>query len=266
MANKPDKRRKIDIEHLRAEIPGSPNSSLEKTIYEQRGIRDCVIDVFNDPRLTIATAVLKGTPADTFAIFREAADHWLAEAGELKYSAIIDLAEKAKSESPDAGESEIDNFVFRLWAARVAEKHGYLSPAAIAANFVSSSDYLHRCVAGNQELLNAVYAFADAWHWFHLEGKGEHELAALGLKSAAGRAVGPDATHQQAERKRRVVEDTFRAFAADPSHASKLTSVKATAYAMLSDINATLEKLKLRPFKAASLEKALRPLLASRKS
>jgi hypothetical protein len=111
-----------------------------------------------------------------------------------------------------------------------------------------------------------VYAFADAWHWFHLEGKGEHQLAALGLKSAAGRAIGPDAAHQQAARKRRVVEDTLRAFAADPKNASKLTSAKATAHAILRDINETLTGLKLRSFKATSLEKSLRPLLAARKN
>ena len=63
--------------------------------------------------------------------------------------------------------------------------------------------------------MRAVYQFAEAWHWFQFEGKGEHELAAMGLKSFEGRAKGPAARQERGNLKKAIVKAAYEQFAAD---------------------------------------------------
>ena len=160
--------KKQSIEHLRAEVPGPPGSALEKTLYESRGVRYVAIEVFRDHRLTIEVAALKETPAERYESLLEASSHWLRDDGEKTFLEVAALAEKAKSEAPATDASAIDDTIFADWVGGVRERHGYLSPAAIAAHFLAASDYLHRRM--DPGLATAVYAFADAYHWMHFEG------------------------------------------------------------------------------------------------
>jgi hypothetical protein len=255
--------KKQDIEHRRAEIRGAQGSGLEKTIYEHRGVRALVIEIFSDIQTTIVAADLKGTPSDAYDSLMKASNCWLRDAGELTFFDMAELADRAKQREPEGEHKAIDDSMFKMWAAQIGEKRGYLSPEAIAANFVSASDYLHRRLGDDPELAQAVYAFAEAYHWCHFEGYGEHELAALGLASAKGRAAGPQAVRQQREQKQRITQDALNAFAADPKNAVRLTAQRAAAD-LLPVINESLSALKLRPYSISSLEKVLRPLLKVR--
>ena len=135
------------IDHRRGEVKGPTGSGLQKTIYEQRGIRSLAVEIFDDPRVTVAAAQLQNGPWDLFEMFREAANVWLREHGERDYFQMIDAADAVKNgETPEDGQA-IDDLTMRLWAAGVGEKHGYLSPPAVAANFLSTSDVLHRRLA-----------------------------------------------------------------------------------------------------------------------
>ena len=54
-----DKKRRSErllpkIEHERREIPGEPGSLVDKTIYEERGLRRLVLRQYRDVRLTVA--------------------------------------------------------------------------------------------------------------------------------------------------------------------------------------------------------------------
>ena len=193
-------------------------------------------------------------------MFREAANVWLREHGERDYFQMIDAADAVKNgETPEDGQA-IDDLTMRLWAAGVGEKHGYLSPPAVAANFLSTSDVLHRRLANDPELRQAVYAFADAWHWFHFEAQGEHEVANLGLKSFAGRAAGPQAAKQQSDQKWRIVKDKFREFSAHSRKCSDQVQRQPPPF-LKEPINSILAELKLRPVSEKSLRDFLRTLI-----
>jgi hypothetical protein len=259
-----DKERDKDdpnLEHLRGEVTGAPGSLLVKTIYESRGVRDLAIEVFNNPRLTLASALMKETPEDTNAMLFKGANHWLQQSGERDFFGVAELADAAKREAGEADSQTIDDVTFAAWSSSVGERQGYLSPAGIAAHFIASSDYLHRRVGDNPDLLKAIYAFANAWHWAHFEGKGEHSLAALGVATMQDRAAGPAAVRRQKEQKDRITQDAFNSFASDKRNEAAMRSPKGVAGGLLPVVNDVLKAMKLRPYSLSSLEKVVRPML-----
>lgn len=259
--------RQLDHDHRRVEQSNSANPLLEKTIYESRGVRSFAVEVFKDHRITAAASLLRETPFDTYTMFMEAADYWLAEAGESKFLDVAKLAELAKADVTDNVEKRlIDDVTFQHWSKQVEQRHGHLSPASIAAQFLQASDYLHRRLNGKVKLQSAVYAFAEAWHWFHFEAKGEHELAARGMRAEQQPAAGTAAARGRAALCDKIVSDHFQVWAADEPKASKRQSAKAATGDLLAQINDALKKLKLRPLKRETLEKKLRALIRARTS
>jgi hypothetical protein len=265
LISKKDNKNKTVLVHRRTEIPGPPTSSLKKIVYETRGIREFALEIFADDQLTIAAANLKVAPGETYEMFLRAANFWLKEVGENDYFEIIDVAEQSKRGiDSDIEKAKVDFFTFWLWSSKVADRHGMLSPAAIASRFISASDHVHRLANNNQELVDAIHAFADAWHWLHFEGFGEHELAPIGLKSAQGRAVGPTAVHKQASIKKQIIHDVYAMFADDEANGSARTNAKKAAGKLLSSINRSLSELKLRSIAEKSLIDELRPHVKKR--
>lgn len=245
------------FDHRRREQSDASNPLLDKIIFETRGIRSLAVEVFKDHRLTAAASLLRESPIDTYTMFMEAADYWLTEAAENKFLDVAKMAEDAKADVTDISEKWlIDDLTFQIWSAQVSQRHGHLSPISIAAQFLQASDYLHRRLNENADLQRAVYAFADAWHWFHFEAKGEHELAARGMSGEQQLAVGPAAVHERALLSNRIVSDAFKVFAADELKGNRRASAKAAATDLLSQINGALEELNLRPLSNATLEKS----------
>jgi hypothetical protein len=264
ISKKADKSKTVLV-HRRTEIPGPPKSPVKKIVYETRGIREFALEIFADDQLTVAAANLKVGPAETYELFLRAANFWLKEVGENDYFEIIDVAEQSKNGiDSDLEKAKIDFFTFWLWSSKVACRHGVLSPAAIAARFISASDHVHRLANKNQELVDAIHAFADAWHWFHFEGLGEHELATIGLKSARGRAVGPTAVHKQASIKKQIIQDAYAGFADDEANGRARMNAKQAASKLLNSINRSLSDLKLRSIAEKSLTDELRPHVKKR--
>jgi hypothetical protein len=195
-------------------------------------------------------------------MFMEAADHWLTEAGESKFLEVAEMAEDVKAAATDNAEKcSIDDLAFQFWSSQVAQRHGHLSPASIAAQFLQASDCLHRRLDDDSDLREAVYAFAQAWHWFHFEAKGEHELAARGIRSEQQLAAGTAAAQERAALSDRVIFDAFQLWVADESNGAKRQSAKAATADLLAPINRSLEKLKSRPLKRGTLEKKIRALI-----
>jgi hypothetical protein len=243
------------------------NPLVEKTVFETRGVRTFAAEVFKDHRLTVAASLLHHeTPFDTYIMFMKEADYWLTKAGENKFLEVDGVAEAAKVDATDDENKRlIDDITFQYWAAQIAERHGHLSPASIAARFQQASDYLHRRLNDDTDLQRAVYAFAQAWHWFHFEANGEHELAARGIRSQQQLAAGTLAAQERAALSDRIIFDAYQAWAAHKSKAER-ESAKAATADLHAQINGSLEKLGVRPLKRGTLEKKLRELIQSASS
>jgi hypothetical protein len=247
----------VELDHKRAQSEDAESRSI--TFYETRGIRDSdVIFLSSDFEETLSSryhtgVVEEGLYADSLGV----ANNWLKEAGEKDSFAVREDAKKAK-------QCLTRRFIFQRWWFEVGMKHGFLSRAAIAAKFISASDYVHRLLKGNPQLQHAVYQFADAWHWLHFEGRGEHELAAIGLKSSKARALGPPAKQERADLKKAIVRDLFEKFAADDKNGAARKSAKKAAGALLGPVNKTLEELNVGKMAEKSLADVLRPLVNKR--
>ncbi|KRR06211.1 hypothetical protein CQ12_11535 [Bradyrhizobium jicamae] len=265
MKKKRPKPATVNFEHKRIKEHHEPSGSV--TYLETRGAREAsTVFLFEDFEETLSMPNHQGhTAADTYASFFEASGHWLREVGEKTFFEVVDDVEKVKAElPPEERTGEVDRFIFQKWAFEVGMKHGFLSPAAIAAEFVSSSDYLHRLVDGNEELQRAIYQFAEAWHWFRFEGKGEHELAAIGLQSARARMMGPQVRREMGDLRKKIVLSAYEAFAADEKNRTSRGSAKAAAGVLLTEINRKLTELNRKPIAIKTLTDELRPIIEER--
>lgn len=250
------------FEHKRSQSEHEESGSI--SFYEHRGVRDASnLFLFSDFAETFQIGNYNGAAEeDVYASLREASGHWLKEFGEKDFGDIAIEAEKAKAKVQGKKKrKEIDRHVFQRWAFEIGMRQGFLSPAAVAANFVSTADHVHRLANGNDELLRAVYQFAQAWHWMHFEGYGEHELAALGLRSAAGRTKGPEVKKERKGLRLRIVEDLYRRYQENDSvPASSRRSPKRAASALLTEVNARLRELDIDLVSEGRLEKDIREI------
>jgi hypothetical protein len=254
----------VEMEHNRTES-GREGESI--TFYETRGVRDSSTTLMSssfDDTFSLGNHTGR-VDADTHASLFEMANFWLREAGEKDFFEISDEAETAKrSARTRKRKGRVDRYTFQRWWFEIGMKHGFLSPTAIAANFLAASDFVHRLAKGNQQLQRAIYQFADAWHWMHFEGKGEHELAAIGWKSVKGRAKGPAVKQERAELKKKLVKDLYEAFATEEGNGAARRSAKKAAGAMFKQVNQRLEALELSGFAEKTLADELRPLIKAR--
>lgn len=255
----------MEMEHKRTNSEHEESGST--TFYETRGVRDTSnVFLFGDFAETLALGNYSGeVDKGTFESLFEAANYWLREVGEPDFRSITNQAEKARETvRTNKQKNRIDRATFQQWWFEIGMKHGFLSPAAIAANFLTASDFVHRLANGNKQLEFAIYQFADAWHWMHFEGKGEHELAAIGWKSAQGRAQGPAVKQRRAEMKKQIVKAAYEAFAADEKNGPARKSAKGAAGALLKELSQKLSALGLGRIAEKSLTDELRPLIKER--
>ena len=251
----------VNFEHKRKQCYHEDHGSI--TFNETRGVRYSSVDfVFSEFEETLPYA---GFSAGTYTSFLEAADSWLTEAKEKNFSEISDDAAAAKQKARTRKEkNRIERFTFQRWWFEIGIKHGFLSPSAIAAYFLATSDFVHRLSKGNKQLERAIYQFADAWHWMHFEAKGEHELAAIGLKSIRVRAKGPEARQATGELKKAKVKDIYEQFASDENNGRDRKNAKRAADKLLDKVNETLSSFGIQEMSPKSLVDELRSLVKER--
>ena len=113
----------------------------------------------------------------------------------------------------------------------VVTKYGYLSIETACARFIEAQDHLYTLYNQTAEMQAAVFDYADAWHWLHMELFGEHELAAnaeaaeeaadaagktadaaqrLATKTIAGRSEGPRAQARAGALRMAIVENEYK--------------------------------------------------------
>ncbi|MEY9592287.1 hypothetical protein ABIA06_004578 [Bradyrhizobium yuanmingense] len=256
----------VEFEHRRSEHVHRPSDSI--TYREVRGARVKSTDfLFSDYEATFEYIDEHTGQAtlETYRSFFEAANFWLKAAGEKDFFGVVDDAERASSvQQMQPQKDKAENFTFKRWAFEIGQRRGFLSPEAVAANFLAASDLLHRLVKDDEQLRIAVYQFAQAWHWMQFEALGEHELADIGLRSVAGRAQGPAAKKQRAEMKRAIAKEAYDEFASDEANGSRRTAAKSAAGALLGQINDKLRELRLDEFSDKKLQDELRPLIKAR--
>jgi hypothetical protein len=119
-------------------------------------------------------------------------------AGEKSVQQII-----AEAESGEIGEALLS------WVVDLDVKWGLTSPIAAAGRMLALNAVLKIKLAGFlisadgsddagikrgqgqlDRLMVQIHAFADAWHWWHMEWEGEHELAFAKVEHAARQAKG----------------------------------------------------------------------------
>ena len=253
----------VDFKHNRTESHHEDSGSI--TFYETRGVRYSSVNfLFSDFEETLPYRA-GHSEAGTYASFLETANSWLKEAGEKKFSEVVDDAVAAKQKARTRKEkNRIERFTFQRWWFEIGMKHGFLSPAAIAADFLTASDFVHRLTKGNQQLQRAIYHFAGAWHWMQFEAKGEHELAAIGLKSIRVRAKGPEARQEKSDIKKAIVKDSYEHFAADEKNGRDRWIVKGAAGKLHDGVNQKLRELGIPEMALKSLINEIGPLVKER--
>jgi hypothetical protein len=257
----------VVFEHRRRERHHPETGSI---VYEElRGARiSNVLFLHSDFEDTFSmTSKPTGYDAkETYLSFLEAADFWLKDAGEKRFA---DIAEDAASASTSARTKKqrelIERRTFQQWAFEIGQRRGFLSPETIAAEFITASDLVHRLVKGDAEVMGAIYQFAEAWHWLHFEGEGEHELADIGLRSAESRAIGPAVKQQRAAIKKRIIKQYYEKLADAENGGAAPKRAKSAAPLIKDEVNIRLkEELGLRPMTEKALIKELYSLVSAR--
>lgn len=258
--------RPVEFEHRRSERLHSASDSV--TYREVRGARVSSMDfLFSDYEETFNNIGehTGETALDTYLSFFEAANFWLKAANEKDFLGITKDAEREVSGLATKEEKDkAERFTFKRWAFEIGQRRGFLSPEAVAADFLTASDLLHRLVKDDKQILSAAYQFAQAWHWMQFEAVGEHELADIGLRSAQARAQGPVVKRQRAELKKTLAKESYDEFAANEANGAKRTAAKSAAGALRPQINTKLRELGLDEFSDKKLQEELRPLIRQR--
>ena len=142
-------------------------------VTEKRGIRTS--SWTSDPLLV--DAEVETAPADTHALLFTAANRHLLAVGEMDFADVVETAEKCVPSGEYPTPEKISQH-FAMWANSLKNRKGSLSIDAIAARFIEAHNRLFMLLNENLETHMAAFAYADAWHWLHMELFGEHELAA----------------------------------------------------------------------------------------
>jgi len=148
----------VEMEHKRTESKHQADGSI--TLYETRGVRDSTTFSFSNLDDTLSLGNHTGrVDADTFASLFEAANIWLRKAKEKDFFETSDDAEIAKqSVRTNKQRARVGRSTFQRWWFEIGMKHGFLSPSAIAANFLTASDFVHQLVKGNDAAIGAMIA------------------------------------------------------------------------------------------------------------
>jgi hypothetical protein len=245
------------LKHSIEELQGPNGGNLIKTIVEKRGLLSSTREVFSNPPETFEEdAVLPWTPADTHALLFMAANRHLRAKGEMDFFAVVETAENiAHAEGKDP--SETISHHFGLWLEELTARTGSLSIETAAARFLNASDRVFTLLNETFEKQEAAYNYADAWHRLHMELTGEHELAAKGADAERGRKAGPKAKRNQAALRSAIIALAYKKFAADEPNATRRTSTKYAAEAVIDMVNVALRGRGLGPIALGTVKNQL---------
>lgn len=254
-STKPKHQPFIKSEHLRFISEHSDSGSI--SYLETRGLLKSET-LFPLSDLDLITD--RGTEdALEYASLCETAASWLREAGETERDTVSEGAQHTE-EPAGTGEPDPRDALERWWF-QIGTKHGFLSPIAIAAKFVAASHWVHRLSEGNEQLRGAIYSLVKAAYRMQFEASGHHARA---VRNVAGRAKGPAAKKDKANRKEKIIRDHFDAWANDANERDRQNPKKA-AHELLEAINTDLTKSGLRKYKDDKpLIKKLRQLISER--
>jgi hypothetical protein len=254
------------LKHEIAEELGPSGGNLIKTVAEVRGIRKSIARKYRDPLESKVQKNLAGwTPADTHDLLFMAANRHLKAKGRMDFIAVGETAE-AIAEAEGKNVSETTTRHFRLWLDKTRAETGSLSIETAAASFIQSWDRLFTLLNGNPEIQAAAQNYADAWHWFHMEFKREHELAAQGAAAERGRKAGPEAKRSQGVIRSEIIALLYKKFAAEELDEAKRTSTKYAADAIFKTVNDALLGSGLEPIADGTLKNQLAAIIKATKA
>lgn len=268
MPDQPEERDDEDSAEIRSslihEIEREPRGgSLLATITERRGLRRIRWIQFDEANVEDPIAF---DPAGTHAVLFTAANGHLRAVGEMDYFAVLDTCErlsKADYPSPEQMSTHL-----KMWVSGLMARKGTLAIDTVAARFLQSQDRLFLLLNENKEMQEAAMAYADAWHWLHMELYGEHELAAnaeaaerSAAKASAGRAEGPKAQKKNGALRRAIIEAEYKKYAENKSNVRQRQSAKHAASQLLETINKALASAGLGSIQVATLEKRLTAII-----
>jgi hypothetical protein len=252
------------LKHEVAEELGPAGGNLIKTVAEVRGIRKSIARTYRDP-LTVQKNMAGWTSADTHDLLFMAANRHLKAKGRMDFIAVGETAE-AIAEAEGKNVSETTTRHFRLWLDKTRAETGSLSIETAAASFIQSWDRLFTLLDGNPEMLAAAQNYADAWHWFHMESMGEHELFAKGAAAERGRQAGPEAKHNQALLRSAIIALFYKKFAANEKNEAKRTRTNYAAKAIFKTVNDALLGSGLDPIADRTLQNKLSAIIKATKA
>jgi len=257
------------LKHVIDEIDGVAGTPLVKTVVEERGIRRSRRPVWSGPGdADLEDIFSQWGPDDTRAALFLAANRHLRAKGELDFFGVVQKADEiAEHSGQEAADPDKVTRDFELYVDELEGRKGSLSIETAAAKFVRAHDRLFMLLNENPDVQAAANAYADAWHWLHMEWSGEHQLAALGQsaeKGLQGLQAGPDAARQKAARRRDIIEIEYGKFAENEPNAGRRTSSKSAAPAMLAAVKAEFWRSSLGEIKKSTLERQLREVIKLR--
>jgi hypothetical protein len=220
----PDPAKKIrsSLKHFKQEVPEPRGGKLIKTVFESRGIRRSRRRVYNDPVEKFGQALFSWTPTDTFETLYKRANRHLRACKYQDILEVIGLADAmAQNEGLEAASPEGVSRHLDLWVTQIEEQTGSLSIETAAAKFLRAHDRMSLHLSEQSDgrmTMAAIQAYADAWHWFHLEYAGEHDLAYRGEqadrrkgsdRSSKGLRLGPESKARTAKQKDDIIEQIY---------------------------------------------------------
>jgi hypothetical protein len=258
--------------HELREEPGE--GPIVRTVTEKRGIREARWVHFDDP--TVQDPAIEMAPADTHALLFMAANRHLRAVGEMDFFAVVDTAERISPPGEYPTPEKITQH-FEMWADGLKNKNGLLSVDAMAARFIQTQDRLMMLLNDNLEMQAAAFAYADAWHWLHMELFGEHELAAtaevagreadaaqrLAAKTTAGLSKGPAVLKENKALRMSIIAVEYKKYADGEKNPKKKTNVKLAAGRILQPVNLNLVNRGLQPITETTLKKRLKTIISS---
>jgi len=233
----------------------APNGS--KIVNEKRGIRRAT-------RQHPASSTRPAAEAEkTFGLMTMAANRHLRAAGEMDAFAVMETAEKLFPEYPT--KEKISEHM-RLWAENLKTQKGALSIDATAAKFLQAADHLLQILDQTPEVQAAAFAFADAWHWWHLESHGEHLLAAkadTAERAVAGLQAGPEALKRSRALRQAIIETEYDKYTTTADKIDR-TSPGRAAGAILKAVAEVFGQQELGTITQSTLERVLRKIIRDR--
>jgi hypothetical protein len=243
---------------LRHKITRQPGPDGSKVVNEKRGIRRATWSM-PAPR---ARPKVDTETARVFGLMTMAANRHLRAVGEMDSIAVMEASERLSSEYPSA--KKISQHM-RSWAENIKTQQGALSIDATAARFLQSADHLLQILDQTPAMQSAAFAFADAWHWWHLELYGEHALAvkaATAERSVAGLKAGPEALKRTRALRETIIEVEYDKHVATAKKIDR--GAERAGYAILKKVAKAFRKQNLGDIKETTLVRTLRGIINNR--